>query len=96
METGGDSLMTGNTQTLPAPFKSAQWMSRGMKGCAPERVHLDGISGCRKEKVTGLTQGRLCLASLFAFWWGRGGAVIVFQLEISKAFNIIPHNLCPG
>ena len=96
METGGDSLMTGNTQTLPSPFRSTQWMSRGMEGCAPERVHLDGISGCRKEKVTGLTQGRLCLASLFAFWWGRGGAVIVFQLEISKAFNIIPHNLCPG
>ena len=51
---------------------------------------------CRKEKVTGFTQGGLCLASLFAFWWGRGGAVIVFQLDISKAFNIIPHNLCPG
>ena len=67
-----------------------------MEGCAPERVHLDGFSGCQKEKVTGLTQGRLCLASLFAFWWGRGGAAIVFQLEISKAFNIIPHNLCPG
>ena len=51
---------------------------------------------CRKEKVTGFTQGGLCLASLFAFWWGRGGAGIVFQLDISKAFNIIPHNLCPG
>ena len=67
-----------------------------MKGCAPERVRLDGISGSRKEKGAGLTQGRLCLVSLFAFWWGRGGAVIVFQLEISEAFNIIPHNLCPG
>ncbi|KAK4805381.1 hypothetical protein QYF61_003954 [Mycteria americana] len=43
-------LMTGSSQLLHAPFKNAQVMSRGTKGSAPERVPLEPVSGCLKEK----------------------------------------------
>lgn len=54
-------------------FQNGQWVSRGTKGCAPEHVHWDPISGCLEEKVTGFTQGRLCLSILFAFCEERTG-----------------------
>lgn len=80
-------------------FKNGQWMSSETQVCAWERVHLNAIPGCLKEKVTGFTQGRLCLASLFAFYEERPGlllpgrAVVVFHLEMNKAFFIIPHSI---
>lgn len=90
--------MAGSTLKLPAPFKNAQRMSRGAKGCPPECVHSDSISGCVKEKLLGFTQGRWYLAILCAFYnertrlLERGSAL--FYLEVRKAFSILPI-LCP-
>lgn len=59
--------------------------------------NLGAISGCPKEKGTGFTQGRLCLAILFDFaeegteFLDGGRAVVVFYLEGRKAISIIPH-----
>ncbi|KAK4807494.1 hypothetical protein QYF61_023717 [Mycteria americana] len=61
-------LMAGSSQLLHAPFKNAQVMSRGTKGSAPERVPLEPVSGCLKEKVTGFTQGYYDLHRCINSW----------------------------
>ena len=59
-------------------------------------VHSDPIAGSLKEKVTGFTQGSLSLTVLSAFSGERTGlldagrAVMVFYLDVIKAFSIIP------
>ncbi|KAK4806071.1 hypothetical protein QYF61_010280 [Mycteria americana] len=82
----GNSLTTGSTQRLHALSEKGPKGEQGNYKLSPERVHSDPISGCVEEKVTGFTQGRLCLAMLFAFSDERTGlldvgrAVVVFGL----------------
>ena len=43
-------------------------MCRRWERFAPNRIHSSPVSGCTKEKETGLSQGRLPLAILFALF----------------------------
>lgn len=95
----GHTLMTGSTQTLHAPFKNVQGMSRGVKGCAPEHVRSDHNSLISKRAGDWIYPGETVPGHTLSSHEERTGlldvrrAVVITYQEASKVFDIVPQNI---